>query len=75
MLLGAAQYLASTRRFDGIVHFIFQPAEEGLGGAKAMIADGLFERFPCDAIFGMHNRPGPSRGSTPCWPPHRLPCR
>ena len=57
MLLGAAQYLAATRRFDGTVHFIFQPAEEGLGGAKAMIADGLFERFPCEAIFGMHNRP------------------
>ncbi len=57
MLLGAAKYLAATRNFDGIVHFIFQPAEEGLGGAKAMIADGLFKRFPCDAIFGMHNRP------------------
>jgi amidohydrolase len=58
MLLGAAQYLAETRRFDGIVHFIFQPAEEGLGGAQAMIADGLFERFPCEAVFSMHNRPG-----------------
>ncbi len=57
MLLGAAKYLAATRNFDGTVHFIFQPAEEGLGGAKAMIADGLFKRFPCDAIFGMHNRP------------------
>ncbi|MEZ5659951.1 MAG: M20 aminoacylase family protein [Burkholderiaceae bacterium] len=57
MLLGAAKYLAATRRFNGTVHFIFQPAEEGLGGAQAMIADGLFERFPCDAIFGMHNRP------------------
>ncbi len=57
MLLGAARYLAETRRFDGTVHFIFQPAEEGLGGARAMIDDGLFERFPCDAIFGMHNRP------------------
>ncbi len=57
MLLGAARYLAATRRFDGVVHFIFQPAEEGLGGAKAMIDDGLFERFPCQAIFGMHNRP------------------
>ena len=57
MLLGAAVQLARTRRFDGTVHFIFQPAEEGLGGAKAMIDDGLFERFPCDAIFGMHNRP------------------
>ncbi|HET7200660.1 MAG TPA: M20 aminoacylase family protein, partial [Burkholderiales bacterium] len=57
MLLGAAKYLAATRRFDGTVHFIFQPAEEGLGGAQAMVADGLFARFPCDAIFGMHNRP------------------
>jgi len=58
MLLGAAQYLAATKRFDGIVHFIFQPGEEGCGGALAMLEDGLFERFPCDAIYGMHNRPG-----------------
>ena len=58
MLLGAARYLAETRNFDGIVHLIFQPAEEGLGGGAAMVADGLFDRFPCDAIFGMHNRPG-----------------
>ena len=58
MLLGAARYLAETRNFDGTVNFIFQPAEEGLGGAKAMVDDGLFDRFPCDAIFGMHNRPG-----------------
>ncbi|MEW5862178.1 MAG: M20 aminoacylase family protein [Pseudomonadota bacterium] len=58
MLLGAARYLAATRHFDGTVVFIFQPAEEGLGGAQAMIADGLFRRFPCEAIFGMHNRPG-----------------
>jgi len=58
MLLGAARYLARTRNFDGTVHFIFQPAEEGLGGADAMLADGLFDEFPCDAIFGMHNRPG-----------------
>jgi hippurate hydrolase len=57
MLLGAAKALAATRNFDGTVHFVFQPAEEGLGGARAMIDDGLFERFPCDAIFGMHNRP------------------
>jgi hippurate hydrolase len=57
MLLGAAQHLAATRHFDGTVHFIFQPAEEGLGGAKAMIDDGLFRRFPCETIFGMHNRP------------------
>ena len=58
MLLGAARYLAETGRFNGTVNFIFQPAEEGIGGAKAMLADGLFERFPCDAVFGMHNRPG-----------------
>src|SRR5262249_4387232 len=58
MLLGAARYLAATRNFDGTVHFIFQPAEEGLGGAAAMVDDGLFDRFPCDVIFGMHNRPG-----------------
>ena len=58
MLLGAAKYLAATRNFDGTVNFIFQPAEEGIGGAKAMIDDGLFRRFPCEAVFGMHNRPG-----------------
>ena len=57
MLLGAARYLAETRDFEGQVFFIFQPAEEGLGGARAMIEDGLFEQFPCDAIFGIHNRP------------------
>jgi hippurate hydrolase len=58
MLLGAAKYLAETRAFNGTVNFIFQPAEEGLGGAEAMLKDGLFTRFPCDAIFGLHNRPG-----------------
>jgi hippurate hydrolase len=62
MLLGAAQYLARTRAFNGTVHLIFQPAEEIMGGAPAMIADGLFERFPMDAIFGMHNMPGLERG-------------
>ncbi len=55
MLLGTARYLAETRNFDGTVHFIFQPAEEGLGGARAMIKDGLFEKFPCDEIYGLHN--------------------
>jgi hippurate hydrolase len=58
MLLGAARYLAQSRNFDGTVHFIFQPAEEGLGGAEAMVKDGLFDEFPCEVIFGMHNRPG-----------------
>jgi amidohydrolase len=58
MLLGAAKYLAETRKFDGAVNLIFQPAEEGLGGARAMIEDGLFKRFPCQGVFGMHNRPG-----------------
>jgi amidohydrolase len=58
MLLGAARYLAETRNFDGTVHLVFQPAEEGQGGGAAMVKDGLFERFPCDAVFGMHNRPG-----------------
>jgi hippurate hydrolase len=58
MLLGAARYLAETRNFTGTVNFIFQPGEEGMGGAQAMIEEGLFEKFPCDEIFGMHNRPG-----------------
>ena len=58
MLLGTARYLAETRNFEGTVHFIFQPAEEGQGGARAMVADGLFERFPCDSVYGLHNRPG-----------------
>jgi len=58
MLLGAARYLASTRQFDGTVHLIFQPGEEGHAGALAMIQDGLFERFPCDSVFAMHNWPG-----------------
>ena len=58
ILLAAARYLAETKNFDGTVHFIFQPAEEGRGGAQAMLADGLFERFPCDAVYGLHNRPG-----------------
>jgi hippurate hydrolase len=60
MLLGAAQALAQTRDFDGTVHLVFQPAEESgpTSGAQRMIADGLFERFPCDAIFGLHNQPG-----------------
>jgi amidohydrolase len=62
MLLGAARYLAETRGFDGDAVFIFQPAEEGLGGARAMLADGLFERFPCDEVYGLHNWPNGERG-------------
>jgi amidohydrolase len=57
MLLGAAQHLAGNRTFDGTVYFIFQPAEEGHAGARAMVEDGLFERFPCDRIFALHNWP------------------
>jgi hippurate hydrolase len=65
VLLGAAEYLARTRRFDGTVTLIFQPAEEAgkFSGAQAMIADGLFERFPFDAIFGLHNHPGAPEGN------------
>ena len=57
ILLAAAQRLAETRDFPGRVVLIFQPAEEGLGGARAMIADGLFEKFPCDEVYGLHNSP------------------
>ena len=57
MLVGAARYLAETRDFDGTAVFVFQPAEEGLGGARAMIADGLFEKFPVDEIYAIHNVP------------------
>ncbi len=63
MLLGAARYLARTRDFDGTVHLIFQPGEEGFAGAKAMIDDGLFERFPCDAVYAMHNWPSLPAGT------------
>jgi amidohydrolase len=62
MLLGTARYLAETRNFNGTVHFIFQPAEEGLGGARAMIKDGLFEQFPCDELYGLHNAPDLKHG-------------
>lgn len=58
MLLGAAKVLSEKRDFEGAVHFIFQPAEEGGGGGKAMIDDGLFDKFPCDAVFAIHNKPG-----------------
>ena len=64
MLLGAAQYLAQHRDFEGVVNFIFQPAEEGgNAGARAMIEDGLLERFPCDEIHGLHNMPGTPMGT------------
>jgi amidohydrolase len=58
MLLGAARYLAETRNFEGAVHFIFQPAEEGGGGGRVMIEEGFFDLFPCDGVFAMHNKPG-----------------
>ena len=63
MLLGAARWLAETRDFDGTVHLIFQPGEEGYAGARAMIEDGLFERFPCDTVYAMHNWPGLEPGT------------
>ncbi|AJR22710.1 M20 aminoacylase family protein [Sphingobium sp. YBL2] len=74
MLLGAAQHLARSRTFDGTVHFFFQPAEEGHGGAREMVREGLFDRFPCDRVFAVHNwpdlpagtiatRPGPIMGA------------
>jgi amidohydrolase len=58
MLLGAAKYLAETKNFAGTVHFIFQPAEENEGGGRVMIEDGLFEKFPVESVYGMHNMPG-----------------
>jgi amidohydrolase len=63
MLLGAAKYLAETRNFDGTVYLVFQPAEEGRAGAKAMMDDGLFERFPVSDIYGMHNWPAMPTGT------------
>ena len=68
MLLGTARYLAETRNFDGTVHFIFQPAEEGLGGAREMIKDGLFEKFPCDEVYGLHNAPDLNHGEVAILP-------
>jgi hippurate hydrolase len=62
MLLGAAKHLAKARDFDGTLHVIFQPAEENEGGGRAMIEDGLFDKFPCDTVWGMHNWPGQPAG-------------
>ncbi|MBN8508764.1 MAG: amidohydrolase [Burkholderiales bacterium] len=62
MLLSAARHLAATRNFDGILHLVFQPAEEGLAGARAMLEDGFLDLFPCEAMFGMHNGPGKPAG-------------
>jgi hippurate hydrolase len=58
MLLGAAKYLAQTKDFDGTVYFVFQPAEEHIGGANELIKAGLFQKYPCDAVYGLHNFPG-----------------
>jgi amidohydrolase len=62
MLLGAARYLAETKRFRGTIHFIFQPAEENEAGGKRMVEEGLFKQFPVDAVYGMHNWPGLEAG-------------
>src|SRR4029450_12121479 len=62
MLLGAAKYLAEARNFAGTIHLIFQPAEEGAGGGRRMIEEGLFEKFQVEAVYGMHNMPGISIG-------------
>ncbi len=90
MLLGAARYLAETRNFDGTAYLIFQPAEEGGGGGRVMVDDGLFERFPAEQVFGLHNWPyAPTGTFAMCEGPamaasdeltieldrHRLPCR
>lgn len=68
ILLGAARYLAETREFSGTVVLIFQPAEEGLGGARRMLADRLFERFPCDEVYGIHNDPTSEPGTVSVTP-------
>ncbi|HEV8094602.1 MAG TPA: M20 aminoacylase family protein [Burkholderiales bacterium] len=62
MLLGAARYLAQTRNFDGTAHLIFQPAEEGGAGGNVMVQEGLFDRFPCEAVYALHNWPGLAAG-------------
>lgn len=63
MLLGAAKYLAETRNFDGRIAFIFQPAEENEGGGRVMVEEGLFEKFPVEAVYGLHNMPGREAGT------------
>ena len=63
MLLGAAKYLAETRNFDGTVYVIFQPAEENFGGGEVMVKEGLFERFPMERVFGLHNWPAAPAGT------------
>ncbi|KRE01243.1 amidohydrolase [Bosea sp. Root670] len=68
MLLGAARYLSENRGFKGTAVFVFQPAEEGLGGARSMIAEKLFERFPCDEIYGLHNSPDLEPGQISIFP-------
>jgi hippurate hydrolase len=73
MLLAAARHLAATRDFDGIVHFVFQPAEEGLAGARKMLEDGFLELFPCEAMFGMHNAPGKPAGKFIAVPGYAMP--
>jgi amidohydrolase len=74
MLLGAAKYLAATRNFEGTVHLIFQPAEEGGGGGRVMVEEGLFDKFPCDAVFALHNKPGVAVGAIAARPGPRHPC-
>ncbi|MEQ8964220.1 MAG: M20 aminoacylase family protein [Azospirillaceae bacterium] len=68
MLLGAARYLAETRNFDGTVHFIFQPGEEGAGGGKLMVEEGLFDRFDCDEVYALHNWPDLPMGEAAVMP-------
>ncbi|WP_431281818.1 M20 aminoacylase family protein [Humitalea sp. 24SJ18S-53] len=67
-LLGAAKYLAETKNFAGTVHFIFQPAEEGGGGGRVMVEEGMFDRFPCDSVYALHNDPNLPLGTAACVP-------